>query len=293
VIGSWYIPSSSGDFRLLAEGDDRTLLEIVDPTPRELEVVGAFLADAEVEKWIEPGAMSAPSPVGTTTFVLATSLPTAGALLATKNAFTPRGRITAIRSSGGKFEVTEEVSVALELAKAPAAEAAVTVRRPTPSCPFTRPGPDSRASEVLRGFTTPEQWEEWERTGTLSCRGQITGHRYRIAHRHSPVAIRQGRICADMTDGFVLHFHDSLRPPAEEVLAAKLIIEHREPWLRNASTCLSNRATEVFNNPVGHRYLDGRPDAVLFLGLGGGAVGGVLGRSIPKLLKTVRRAFQA
>ena len=27
-------------------------------------------------------------------------------------------------------------------------------------------------------------------------------------------------------------------PPEEEVLAAKLILEHREPWLRNEATCL-------------------------------------------------------
>lgn len=288
MIASWYIPSSSGDFRLLADGEDRTLLEIVDPTPRELEVIGAFLGAAEEKRWIEPGATST-SPVGTTTFLLQAPVADAGALLATKNAFTPRGRITAVRSSGGRFEVTEELSVALELTKAPEAEAAVTVRRPTPCCPYTRPGPDTRASTVLRAFTTETQWEEWERTGSLTCRGQITGHRYRIAHRHSPTAIRQGRICADLTDGFVLHFHDSLRPPAEEVLAAKLVIEHREPWLRNASTCLSGRATAIFDNPLGHRYLDGRPDAVLFAGAGGGAVGAILGRAMPGLGRTIQR----
>ena len=225
MISSWYIPSSAGDFRVFADGDDKTLLEIVDPTPREIEVVGALLVEAETEKWIEPGAAAVPSAVGTTTFSLAASVAVVGARLAQKNAFSPRGRITAIRSTGGQLEVTEEISTALELAKAPEATAAVTVRRPTPSCPYTRPGPDTRASVVLQAFTTEEQWDEWERTGALTCRGQITGHRYRICHRHSPMAIKQGRICADMTDGFVLHFHDSLRPPAEEVLATMLVLE--------------------------------------------------------------------
>ena len=36
----------------------------------------------------------------------------------------------------------------------------------------------------------------------------------------------------------MLHFHDNSVPPEEEVLAAKLILEHREPWLRNEATCL-------------------------------------------------------
>jgi hypothetical protein len=284
MIRAWYIPSSSGDFRLLADGDDKTTLEIVEPTPRELEVVGSYLADAVTAGWLEAGVASAPSPTGTTTFSLKSPLPDAAALLAKKNAFTPRGRITAIRSKGGQLEVTEEVSVALELAKAPDAEVATTVRRPTPCCPYTRPGPDTRASEVLREFVTRDQWAEWEKDGTITFRGQLTGHRYRVAHRHSKTAIRQGRICADLTDGFVLHFHDSLRPPAEEVLATKLILEHRESWLRNESTCLSERAREVFRNPVGHRFLDGRPDAALFSAFGGGVVGGIVGNKVGAVL---------
>ena len=47
----------------------------------------------------------------------------------------------------------------------------------------------------------------------------------------------------------------------EEVLAAKLILEHREPWLRNEATMLScNSSVLVFKNPFGD-VNDGVPDA--------------------------------
>ncbi len=71
-------------------------------------------------------------------------------------------------------------------------------------------------------------------------------------------------MCFDLDDRFVVHFHDWRVPPEEEVLAAKLILEHREDWLRNEATCLllqgSERAKMVFKNPFGDG-LDGTADA--------------------------------
>jgi hypothetical protein len=292
VIATWYIPSTAGDFRITALDKDRCELEVIDPTPREQQVVMELLAKGLEEKWTTTVELSA---VGKTVLELQASASVVGAELARRNGFAPKGRITAVRCSGDRIETTEELDEAFALTALPAAEAAVTVRRPTPCCPYTRTGPDRRASEVLQTFATREQWGDWERDGVLTCRGGTTGHVYRIAHRHSPIGIKQGRICADMTDGFVLHFHDSLRPPAEEVLATKLILEHREPWLRNHSTCLSDRAREIFANPLGHPTLDGRPDASMFAGIGGAVVGGLLGKSRfgRRLGEAVTQAFLA
>ncbi len=60
----------------------------------------------------------------------------------------------------------------------------------------------------------------------------------------------------------VLHFHDNSVPPEEEVLATKLILEHRESWLRHEATCLGGDFDFVFKNPFGGGG-DGVPDSQL------------------------------
>jgi hypothetical protein len=150
------------------------------------------------------------------------------------------------------------------LAKKEEEKAAATVKRPTPSCPRCIPGAIEPASEVLLSFLTDEQHEEWAKNRCLIAIGGLTGHRYLIGHRHSKQAQRAGKICYDLDDGGVLHFHDNSVPPEEEVLAAKLILEHREPWLRNEATCFfycsGAQFDYVFKNPFGG-YLDGVPDS--------------------------------
>ena len=94
------------------------------------------------------------------------------------------------------------------------------------------------------------------------CRGGLTGHRYILAHRASEIAAKNGKICFDADDRDVLHFHDQAVPPEEEVLAAMLVLQHREPWLRNEATCLGVRFSRVFKNPFGD-HLDGVVDASL------------------------------
>jgi hypothetical protein len=79
--------------------------------------------------------------------------------------------------------------------------------------------------------------------------GGLTGHRYILAHRQSEIAAYNTKMCFDLDDGQILHFHDNSVPPEEEVLAAKLILEHREPWLRNEATTFGARVK--FKNPFG------------------------------------------
>jgi uncharacterized protein (DUF3820 family) len=87
--------------------------------------------------------------------------------------------------------------------------------------------------------------------------GGFTGNRYLLAHRHSDVGRYMGRICADVDDGYVLHFHDHGVPPEEEVLAAKLILEHRENWLRHEATMLTAIPYPLANNLRGTSQLGG------------------------------------
>ncbi len=108
--------------------------------------------------------------------------------------------------------------------------------------------------------------------------GGLSGHRYLLAHRHTPTAARLGKICYDLEERFVLHFHATDLPPEEEILAAKLILEHREPWLRNEATVVQQtkdgRWHDLgfmrYKNPFGD-ITDGRDDAALTAGIGIGA----------------------
>jgi hypothetical protein len=112
------------------------------------------------------------------------------------------------------------------------------------------PGAISRASEVLHAFLTPEERRTWDKEHFITVEGGLSHHRYMLAHRHSAYAVQAGRICFDLDDDFTIHFHDNSVPPEEEVLAAKLILEHREPWLRNEATTFGV-TTVKYKNPFG------------------------------------------
>ena len=153
----------------------------------------------------------------------------------------------------------------LALAKKEEPKAIVTVRRPTPCCPECQPGAVTPASEVLLAFLSPEEHESWAKERAIVVRGGLTGHRYMIAHRNSPLAVRNTKICRDLDHDCVIHFHDWRVPPEEEVLAAKLILEHREPWLRNEATCFGSDMK--FKNPFGD-IMDGTRDASFCVQIG-------------------------
>lgn len=206
-------------------------LEVIEgASSRSLEAVGAAVARAASE---ESSALARSEPLG----------PPAVALPAAPGP----------ASSGGRR------------GRPPKAEAAaVSVRRATPSCPQCMPGAIGPATEALLAFLGREEHEQWAEERAIVVEGGTTGHRYLLAHRHTPLAIRIGRICFDLDDQEVVHFHDWSVPPEEEVLGAKLVLEHREHWLRNEATCLG---TDVLPNPFGDFY-DGVADASFVRGFG-------------------------
>jgi hypothetical protein len=282
----WALPSWNGDFRLTA-GDDASTskLLVMAPTPHEVQLLNGFLSRARRKKWTSE-LLSADDTNDTRTIVLGAPLAKTGPLLV--RATRPADRtLTAVSFQDGRLEVAE--TGALETLVARAADdpeaRAVSVARPAPCCPRCEVGAVGPARDVLLSFLSPQEHADWAEHRAIMVRGGRSGHRYLLAHRHSPTAARLGKICYDLDDHFVLHFHQTEVPPEEEVLAAKLILEHREPWLRNEATCLlqtrDGRWHDLgfmrYKNPFGD-VTDGRVDAAITATLG--IVGEVVARAL-------------
>jgi hypothetical protein len=275
-----YLPSWNGDMRLV-EGPDGSRLTLTDPTPQELIVAGQFLRAAAKEGWWDGEVPKKGEPYTGKAKDMPIRAPIAKASKILIAVARPKDRtLTAVKFTSGKMEVVEgatsksleEIEKTLEKAKAqekPGEEAkAASVKRPTPCCPQCQPGAIGPASEVLLSFLSPEQHERWAQERAILVQGHLSGHRYVIAHRHTPLAQKVGRICFDIDDQKVVHFHDWSVPPEEEVLAAKLILEHAEPWLRNEATVLGG-GSDVYKNPFGD-ISDGTESAAFAQGIGQG-----------------------
>lgn len=281
MLEVWYHPSWSGDFRLEAASDAACTLTVVDPTPDEQLRLGEFLDKVRKKGWLSKLAGIAEK--GETRLELGVSVAEAGKVLLKRGERPRTGLLTAVRFAGGQIEAdTDAGQVAAVDAKA-----AATVRRPTLCCPDPVPGPDRRASEVLRAFCTRRQWESWERDGFLVARGQLSGHRYRVAHRHSGLARRQSKVAWDLDDRHVVHCYDWAVPPAEEALAIKLVLEHAEPWIRNCSGYFDGPGPH-YDNPFmgsGYQAEDGLLDAAAVCALGEGLVGWQIGQAVREVLQ--------
>jgi hypothetical protein len=284
-----YIPSWNGDWRLEPDAKDpekRTTLVVSRPTASErkqlTQMQQAFAdrgwlddADKEFPKsgvlWTKHITIKAPlSEVGPV--VIPIAKPGVNVLTAIRF---KDGHVEVVEASEMRSEPTPEskpyrksdppsgepTENVKELAAKPDAEAAATVRRATPCCPDCYVDAIKPATDVLLTFLDEEQHRTWAADRYIIVRGEYTRHRYLIAHRHSPIAAQNRRNTYDLDDGMVMHFHDWTVPPEEEVLSAMLILQHREPWLRNEATCLSGQRT-VFKNPFGN-MMDGVRDAVL------------------------------
>lgn len=287
-----YLPSWNGDIRLAAASDaNASTLILTEPTPQERIMVGNFLRIASKKAWWKGTPPPEGGPYQGDSLEIGINAPIAKASKLLIGLGRPKDRtLTAVKFSGGKMEVVEGATskslAAIEdvIARAKKEEAgkeeakAASVKRPTPSCPQCMPGAIGPASEVLLSFLTTEQHEQWSRERAILVQGQLSGHRYIIAHRNSALAQRVGRICFDVDDAAVVHFHDWSVPPEEEVLAAKLIMEHAEPWLRNEATLLGlGIKNDLYANPFGNA-MDGTESAYFAQDVGNALLGLGLGR---------------
>ncbi len=277
----WYIPSWNGDLRLEQDGEV-TKLSIVKPTPKEVEVLGQMKTEFISQGWIKAEDWKEPSRWRKREVTIAASIADVGPVASkimrpgdatlTAMAFIDGEVITYDGAQEGLAEVAQE-------AVAAGAESAATVPRPTPCCPECMPGAIEPATEVLLAFLTPEQHESWAEDRTMLVEGGLSGATYLLAHRHTEHARKIGRICYDLDCDTVVHFHNRALPPEEEVLSAKLILEHREDWLRNEATMLGMggnvKAAEVFKNPFGGSG-DGVADSLFTVGIGSAIAAGNL-----------------
>lgn len=292
----WFYPSFGGDFEVIAEGTDKTKLIVKEPTAAELAMLAKALRVARRRGWIAETAGIAE--IGISELLLNAPLRDVCREIA-KEVVPRQGALTALRSEGGVVTATlgielpdpapappeptdeptaVEPAVAADEPQLPVLAqeevVATTVKKPTHCCPYNQPGRMERAERVLRHFCTPAQLDEWDAEGTMTVLGHLSGHRYRVHHRHHPDAVRRGKIVYDLDDRDILHLWDWTVPPEEEALAMKLFLEHAEPAVRNNSSCLGNFDC-VFNNPFpGVSQGGDGTDSAAFLGnIGGGFIG--------------------
>lgn len=235
-----------------------------------MERLTKFFRKARKKGWVEE--LEGASLTGTTVLIIKAGIVEAGRLLLDRKGRKTKldGLLTVVRSINGSVQSEHEVAAAEKALVKVDADKAVTVRRPTLCCPHPVSGPDERASQVLAAFCTPSQLKEWLEHGCLHCHGNLSGHRYRIAHRHSELAREQGKITWDETSGSVMHCYDWSVPPAEEVLAVKLVLEHREHWIRNRSGIFFGGGRR-YHNPFmsnGAQHLDGVMDTAIVTTIG-------------------------
>jgi hypothetical protein len=277
----WFVPSWNGDLRLEPSKDGKsTLVGIVRPTLHEKNVLEALILEAKERGW----RVQSKKPLIFRKAVYTLDAPFSEvAPLAVKLMRPGNQVLTAVHFKDGHVETIQasetthmlespyrgddiapsknDLTVAAkELeARSEKPDAAATVKRPTPCCPQCVPGAVKEATEVLLSFLSEEEHRIWSRERRIEVVGGLSGHRYQIAHRHTETARFQGRLCYDLDDRFTMHFHDTSVPPEEEVLATKLILEHREHWLRNEATCFGQTNVR-YKNPFGNGG-DGLADA--------------------------------
>lgn len=317
----WYLPSWNGDIRAepAPDREDRTRITIIEPTMDELMTLGRLEHQFREKGWYEDdAALWVPlkdrrrKGAKRQEVVIRAPLNEVAPLLV-ENYKPGKQTLTAIVYRDGEVETvdgtqgSEALAEVADKAVKKKAKKGASVKRATPCCPQCELGSVEPASEVLLDFLDERQHADWRDHRYIQVRGGRTGHRYLVAHRHSQTAVKLGRICFDLDDRTVLHFHDNSVPPEEEILGVKLVLEHREHWLRNEATVIdpsfnrdgtedhSHNPVQVFDNPFGD-YLDGVDDAAIAQVVGSGIMGAAHGLGIPGdygwWLKEMEKAFE-
>lgn len=259
----WYVPSWNGDIRFESDGDDKTVIKVIEPTADEIRRLDTMTQLFKEKGWVSTQLWKPNGdPKEQVTEVKTGILNVADQVI--KNYAPGKATLTAIVFSDGSIETVESdknllvnledslgITAEREEAERKAkeeeeeeaarkkkeAEKAVSVKRHTVCCPRCISGPLTAAGEVLRAFLTDEEWKEYsENDHSLIVTGGLSHHKYIVSHRHAKWARHHHKICHDLTNGHTLHFHDWTVPPEEELLAAILILRYREHWLRTAGS---------------------------------------------------------
>lgn len=233
----WAIPSWSGDFRIEPDPDDagRSILSVTKPTVAETEALKRFEKKAVAAGWTEAAKIHEREKT-----VLVAPVEVVGAAMMKVLGLSRRkGILTAFAFADGKVKTTEIVDEAelpkwARVQREEGATAAATVSRPTLSCPecTDRPADERAACDVLWEFLDAEQRREWIARRAITVFGGRSGHCYRVAARYTAEARRAGRCTIDLDDRTVLHAYKWDVPAEEEVLTIKILLEHREEWIR-------------------------------------------------------------
>ena len=224
----WFVPTLSGDYRLEVDpkNPEHTILTVEDPTPGEITQLRRFLEELRHRGAVD--VLAGISHTGRSEVAITRTLAEAANLLvlATKTGAT----WTAVRAKDGAISlVTDAATPAEVLDKMPDAVAAVTVNPVGKGCPPAH-RVNRRASEVLRTFCTASQWANWQKDGTMTVVGGLSGRRYRLLHR-DVAALRGRHYVLHDEDGVDVCTWDHSVAPEEEALAIKLTLEHHEGYL--------------------------------------------------------------
>jgi len=268
----WYFPAWNGDVRIESLGE-QTRITVISPTELEKTQLEGLHKTFRKKGWTEANTLWETNRAGYRDTTRQETLLSAKlekvAPIVTKALKAGKQTLSALVLKNGQVETVHGDETTALATRADEGKAAATVKRHTPSCPQCIPGSIEPAREVLLEFLDEDQHKQWAKERAITVFGGMTGQAYLIAHRHSEIAVAQGRICYAIDDEGVVHFHDWTVPPEEEVLAAKLILEHREPWLRNEATMFATNAdrSTVFKNPFGD-FFDGVADASMTQSIG-------------------------
>lgn len=237
----WFLPVSSGDFRLekIAGDDDHVLLTVEDPTDADRKLLTPFFKTMKEMDMLVGMPEARISLYGRTEIKLRGKIEDIGPLLADK-VHEDAKLWTAVRHVGGVVSVLDgngselfkQLPAKQDASNLPAKqepEAVATVREPRRGCPPPETA-RRRASEVLRTFSTARQMEQWERHGAMKVIGNQTGKAYWLHHRASAVAHGLRHLLVEAVTGHEICIWDDRVPAEEEALAMKLAVEHREEW---------------------------------------------------------------